>query len=100
MVQIDERMEMIAGMRPKGEKARAIKVTVFKRWQDSMRLELRPGVGSWLPAFDCNEAGVGPAHAVPQHHGTCQAGLSVEGVGSALVSSCRDTPVHLMIVQA
>ena len=35
---------MIAGMRPKGEKARAIKVTVFKRWQDSKRLELRPTV--------------------------------------------------------
>ena len=44
LAQIDERMEMIAGMRPKGEKARAIKVTVFKRWHQSQQLELRPGV--------------------------------------------------------
>ena len=40
---------MIAGMRPKGEKARAIKVTVFKRWQDSSRIELRPGVSLFGP---------------------------------------------------
>ena len=40
---------MIAGMRPKGEKARAIKVTVFKRWQDSSRIDLRPGVSLFGP---------------------------------------------------
>ena len=46
LLQMDDKMEMIAGMRPKSEKARAIKVTNVERWAASQTVHLRKSVRS------------------------------------------------------
>ena len=65
MLQIDDRMELIAGNRPKSEKARAIKVTNVVRWAEFQRVHLRKEVGPSCTLAAHSPLPTGMSHPAP-----------------------------------